>query len=157
MIYFVQHEATALIKIGMTDNLKSRLWGLRNDYGELTLLGLLAGYYDTERALHRKFKSTRTVFPKPIKHDAGVTEWFTPSAELLAFIGKKTKLVTPIDLFTDMQSYGNIAYHPDGKKPMLASERKDMIRILELPPIEQLLAKQAHLITAHQQTEGKAA
>jgi hypothetical protein len=115
---------------------------------------MIAGYYDTERALHRKFKADNVTFPTIVQHDAGVTEWFNPSADLLTFISKKSKLIIPIDLFADSMTYGNIAYHPDGKKPMLASERTDMIAILEcpLPPYANIIALQQPALA-----EGKAA
>lgn len=82
-VYFLQRD-DGIIKIGTTTNYESRLVKLRNDYGNLTLLGLIEGDWQDEQRIHAQFRHLR----------AERFEWFHPGEELLDFI-KTQKLLPP--------------------------------------------------------------
>src|SRR3954467_7503568 len=77
MIYFVQLDSGA-IKIGMTEDLKTRLVSLKCGWKtKTTLLATLPGGREEERTIHARFAHLRL----------GRTEQFKPSQELMDFLG----------------------------------------------------------------------
>jgi T5orf172 domain len=76
VIYFVKHVSEPLVKIGTTTCLTMRLVQLARDVGKSpTVLGICAGSYADEVAIHQRFSHLREV-----------GEWFRPDPELLAFV-----------------------------------------------------------------------
>lgn len=77
-VYFIQGEATGLIKIGKANDPGTRLKGLQTGSPDhLVLLGVIPCTKTRETELHEDFKAFKV-------HG----EWFKPSAELLSFIAK---------------------------------------------------------------------
>lgn len=92
MIYFIQHLATSLIKIGCTVDLPARLYAIERQYGAIRLLGLVPGYYERENYLHKLFGSDNVI---------GVLdgrEWFSPSKAVLAHINKYAQMTIPLPI-----------------------------------------------------------
>ena len=81
MIYFLQ-RGDECIKIGKTHNYPRRFAQLTAIYGDLVLLGVMDGYTDAEKSIHRHFQNQRI----------WGTEFFTPSAELTTFIHEYTHM-----------------------------------------------------------------
>jgi hypothetical protein len=78
MIYFARFP-TGAIKIGHTDDLDTRLCGLRCEYqAEPEILHTMEGNRETEETLHEMFAHLRF----------GKTEQFKPGGDLMNFIGK---------------------------------------------------------------------
>lgn len=75
MIYFLK-RADGAIKIGTTNDYRSRVNGLRSEHGDLELIGWMDGGRDKEVELHAMFTSNRV----------GRSEWFTDSEEIAAYI-----------------------------------------------------------------------
>ncbi len=79
-VYFIQQRCgcgPGPIKIGVATDPLARLCGLQTANPlELALVALVPGSYKRERELHKQFQSARL----------GCTEWFRPSADLVAFI-----------------------------------------------------------------------
>jgi len=84
MIYFVQNKAGSVIKIGTSENVKTRLQQL----GEVDLLALRHGGKTEEKELHVRFAK-----------DRAYGEWFHPSSDLLEYIGSLPKLDIPSRTF----------------------------------------------------------
>lgn len=80
MIYFAQDTAGSVIKIGTSENVKTRLQQL----GKVDLLALRQGGKEEEKELHARFAK-----------DRAYGEWFHPSAELLEYIGSLPKMEIP--------------------------------------------------------------
>lgn len=79
MIYFLQSDEGGPVKIGTTEDLKTRLVALTTHYGKpLSVLATLPGGRDEEVAIHERFSHLRF----------GRTEQFRPAVELMAFIGR---------------------------------------------------------------------
>lgn len=77
-IYFAQVDRDGPIKIGCSINVDARLKNLESQYGKpLTLLKIMPGGRDEERAIHERFA----------EHRIGRTEQFRPVAEIMEFIG----------------------------------------------------------------------
>lgn len=96
-VYFVQGESGGAIKIGHSLDPQGRLKGLQTGYPDtLTLLLLIPGGEDVERAYHRKFAAFSLR-----------GEWFKPDEKLVneianlrakqAVLGVKEKLEVPSD------------------------------------------------------------
>jgi T5orf172 domain len=80
MIYFVQGQATGLIKIGMTHNMRKRLRAIQAHSPDvLTILAIIPDEYDDGR-YHFDFRESWS-------HG----EWFEPTAELISFIASLPK------------------------------------------------------------------
>lgn len=78
MIYFMQAVGGGPIKIGVTDNLKTRHAGLESLYGtRLVILATMEGDQGREQEIHEQFAHLRL----------GRTEQFRPEADLMGFIG----------------------------------------------------------------------
>lgn len=75
MIYFARDPLTGLIKIGSTEDVKNRMSTLRSLHPGAELLVEAPGCRPAEAALHTMFWSQHVR-----------SEWFHPSAELLALI-----------------------------------------------------------------------
>lgn len=76
LVYFIRSHLTALIKIGTTTGLASRLSDLRSAHpGRLEVLGVMQGGMDVEAAVHRTFAGQR--------YDR---EWFVETPALREFI-----------------------------------------------------------------------
>ena len=101
MIYFLRHPETGLIKIGKTKDKNMRLSQLQAQYGDLELLGLMAGYTDMERELHMQFSHLND------RDVLGGREWFRPDSELTRFINKETSLNLPLPIFEDARFASN--------------------------------------------------
>lgn len=74
-VYFVQNGTGGPIKIGFAGNVARRMTKLRADCPDPVLLAVLDGGRDTEAELHSRFDGCRIR-----------GEWFSPSAELMAFV-----------------------------------------------------------------------
>jgi DNA-binding Xre family transcriptional regulator len=98
MIYFLRHTKTGLIKIGVTYDLDARLHTLRAAYGDLELLGLLAGFEEEENELHIQFKDAN------VRSTLKGREWFEPTKELMSYIGKYTSMQKPLPIGTRRRS-----------------------------------------------------
>lgn len=80
VVYFVQFGNSGPIKIGSTSTLKSRLAQLGSSTAQqIVLLGYLQGSVREEKSLHRRFQ-----------HLLLYGELFSPSEEILSFIGSET-------------------------------------------------------------------
>ena len=83
-VYFLRSEATQAVKIGWSSAVARRIIEIRRGLlpgdDRVTLLGTMTGGADVEMALHKRFASERI----------DNTEWFRPSADLLAYIAKHT-------------------------------------------------------------------
>lgn len=80
-VYFIQGEATGLIKIGYSRNLLTRFSQLQTASADtLRLLARLRGNQDRERELHARFAPWR-------KHG----EWFEPAKPLLRYIAERSR------------------------------------------------------------------
>jgi hypothetical protein len=104
MIYFLRHPEKGYIKIGKTINYATRLSQLIALYGDLELLGLMAGYTKQEKALHRQFMHlhvTRTGLG---------TEWFRPEKDLMIYIKKNSGLTLPLPVESDEYKLINGAF-----------------------------------------------
>lgn len=77
MLYFIERESDKYIKIGITINLHNRLSQLIREYGNMTVLGWIAGYLELEGELHWKFRHLR---------EDG--EFFRPEQDLLDYIAE---------------------------------------------------------------------
>ena len=76
--YFIQHQPSGLIKIGISQNPVKRLASLQTSSPDkLILLGWTVG--NLEIKLHQKYKSLR-----------GRGEWFKPNKEMLLWINSNT-------------------------------------------------------------------
>lgn len=76
IVYFVRRESDQTIKIGTTKNIEERIRFLMRRYGRMTPIGYIAGYFDEEEKLHKKFKHLRL----------GKSEFFSPMCELIDYI-----------------------------------------------------------------------
>jgi hypothetical protein len=75
-VYFIQAGIDGPIKVGMSRDPARRLITLQGaNPAELTLLAVVEGNRDDERAIHERFSDCRIR-----------GEWFEPTPELLAFI-----------------------------------------------------------------------
>lgn len=83
VIYFVKRQSDKAIKIGTTKNLDARLSGLRQQYRDIELIGIIKGGTVREKLLHWIFEGQRL--------DG---EFFRPDDELLEIIQKYAKLPT---------------------------------------------------------------
>jgi hypothetical protein len=92
VIYFLRHTKTGLIKIGTTNNLDTRMYFLRKQYGELELLGLIAGYENEENELHTQFRELN------VRRALTGREWFKPAKELIAYIEKYASMERPLPI-----------------------------------------------------------
>lgn len=82
MIYFAQSELTHLIKIGITGNLKQRMYQLKGKIGcAVMVLGIIRNCkpYD-EYNMHAKFRESRDR-----------CEWFYPDKQLMEFVADLEK------------------------------------------------------------------
>jgi hypothetical protein len=70
-VYYVERTAEGLIKIGFTQNLRSRLASLRREWGDLRLLATHQGDATVEGHVHAQFADLRVL-----------GEWFTPDDRL---------------------------------------------------------------------------
>lgn len=78
MIYFIQNTETKHIKIGYSDNVRSRLSDLQiSSPYELAILTICEGGIEVEKELHDKFNG---------HYVRG--EWFNPSEELISYINE---------------------------------------------------------------------
>jgi hypothetical protein len=78
MIYFIQNTETKHIKIGYSDNVRSRLSDLQiSSPHELAILTVCEGGIEVEKELHDKFND---------HYVRG--EWFNPSEELISYINE---------------------------------------------------------------------
>jgi DNA-binding XRE family transcriptional regulator len=78
MIYFIQNTETKHIKIGYSDNVRSRLSDLQiSSPHELAILTICEGGIEVEKELHDKFND---------HYVRG--EWFNPSEELISYINE---------------------------------------------------------------------
>ena len=78
MIYFIQNTETKHIKIGYSDNIRSRLSDLQTSSPhELSILTICEGGIEVEKELHDKFNNY---------YVRG--EWFNPSEELISYINE---------------------------------------------------------------------
>jgi hypothetical protein len=92
-IYFLRRsDGTGPVKIGCSTAPTLRLKQLQSDlHVAFTLLATAPGGYTVEKNLHHKFREARAklegapVRPYPI---GCPTEWFSPVAELMAFVAK---------------------------------------------------------------------
>jgi hypothetical protein len=85
MIYFVQCEATKLVKIGVTNDVRRRMAMLATgSAAPLKLLGIAEGDAEAESDLHQRFAAQRVR-----------GEWFQIDAEIDAEIAKLTPFVVP--------------------------------------------------------------
>jgi T5orf172 domain. len=91
-IYFIQADNN-LIKIGITNNLRTRIRTLCNQNAcKLSLLGVIeCDSFENERALHDKFAKHRL-------HG----EWFSPNEEILEYIDNIDYNIKDLD---DMMTY----------------------------------------------------
>lgn len=81
MIYFIQESGNGFIKIGFSQNPLQRLRQLsKNQPYEYSLLGVLPGHFEQERALHKRFSDFS------IKG-----EWFSPDKNLIDFIESESQ------------------------------------------------------------------
>ena len=94
MIYFLQHKETGLIKIGVTKDLDARLLTLRVAYGELELLGLIAGFEGEENELHTQFRDLN------VRRALRGREWFKPEKKLIEYINKYASMDKPLPIGT---------------------------------------------------------
>lgn len=88
MIYFIRNGDSGGIKIGVSDDPKTRLSSLQvGAENELELLCVINGDSNKEKELHQQFKTEQIR-----------GEWFNPSERLLAFIkeNKKSKAINNI-------------------------------------------------------------
>lgn len=87
-VYFVQGGPEALIKIGTSTDVATRVRGLQNSCPvPIRLLAVMPGGQRTEAALHRRWQAHRT-------HG----EWFYPAASILEFIDPFTRDVDVVEL-----------------------------------------------------------
>lgn len=80
MIYFVQ-RADGAIKIGTSEQVRTRKRELAKQHGALTALGFMDGSYELEEFLHATFSDHR-INPR--------SEWFLPVPDLLEYIAAHT-------------------------------------------------------------------
>ncbi len=101
LVYFVQDQASHLIKIGFTTKLQKRLACLARSHGlVLRLLGTRGGTMGTERSIHRMFASLQP------NEDAAWSrvlsphgdEWFRPEPAVLLYILDECALGTLPDV-----------------------------------------------------------
>ena len=78
-VYFIQGCETQRIKIGISNNVDSRLKGIQSSEPLKLLAVIKQGGKDLERRLHEKFEGLRV-------HG----EWFRPDPQLLEYIGELT-------------------------------------------------------------------
>ena len=78
-VYFIQGCETQRIKIGISNNVDSRLKGIQSSEPLKLLAVIKQGGKDLERRLHQKFQGLRV-------HG----EWFRPDPQLLEYIGELT-------------------------------------------------------------------
>ena len=78
-VYFIQGCETQRIKIGISNNVGSRLKGIQSSEPLKLLAVIKQGGKDLERRLHEKFEGLRV-------HG----EWFRPDPQLLEYIGELT-------------------------------------------------------------------
>lgn len=86
MIYFMQHQETKLIKIGLTIDLAQRHYVLEGKYGKLYILGVLEGGQMYEWWHHCCFRHAN------VRGVLEGVEWFEPVHELLWHIHAHTEL-----------------------------------------------------------------
>lgn len=77
-VYFIQQETDGPIKIGASRNVEARVKTLRTgSHVALNLLGVTAGGFDLERALHHELSDFQLE-----------GEWFSPTPEVFAAINR---------------------------------------------------------------------
>lgn len=87
VIYFVQAENGGPVKVGYAQDLAARLVGLQTSHPEkLVVIATMTGDESTERELHARFAHLRVR-----------GEWFSPGADLMAFVRSLASPVTARD------------------------------------------------------------
>lgn len=81
MIYYLRHIATGLIKIGTSNYFEDRLKNLIRYYGDMEVLCLVDGTQADEALLHKQFRHAN------VKGQLVGNEWFSPTPDLMAYIG----------------------------------------------------------------------
>jgi len=100
VIYFIQNVDTEEIKIGVTENFKSRLASIKTSSpSDINVLLLCRGGYDAEKKLHHKFQQY---------HKKG--EWFYPSVAILQFIREKKE-----EAYLERRGADDVHVWPKGK------------------------------------------
>lgn len=94
MIYFLQ-RANGDIKIGVTKRYTDRARQLSKEHGELKLLALVEGSFETEKELHREFRNFWT----------GDSEWFQDAPAIHEFIASHDCLPLPARKAETRQPY----------------------------------------------------
>lgn len=87
IVYYLHLRETEEIKIGTTSQWETRIYGLMEQYGTLTLIATEPGYRDREREVHQRFRLDR-VHPS--------REVFRPSPELMGYVASLNDGEDPI-------------------------------------------------------------
>jgi hypothetical protein len=109
-VYAVR-RANGDIKIGHTYNLSIRMSALRQKHGAIEILGVTPGSEITEGRIHERFAEHRIRPPKNGRGQSPISDWFTPTPELLDFVR------------TEMQRYHN----PAAKKHQGVTSVNDLV------------------------------
>lgn len=96
VVYFAR--AAKGIKIGYSEHIEQRMKTLKREQGAIEVLGVVYGSLDVEYDLQMRFDAHRI----PTKDGYQFGEWFTPHADILAFIACYT--VPGIEFLPDYHS-----------------------------------------------------
>ncbi len=84
-VYFIHDESNSMVKIGISNDISSRIDAIRKQYrtGRLKLVAVIArGGIEIERTLHEKFHHIN------VREEGKGREWFKMTKELEGFIGE---------------------------------------------------------------------
>lgn len=104
MIYFLKFTQTGYIKIGTTSSFYDRAIGLKSEHGEFEVLGFMAGSFQQERELHRRFEANRASYHREFFHQSDdLMEYIRLNASTCYREGiRKTRQVRVGDVTSDV-------------------------------------------------------